>query len=490
MNKPVSKTRRALGLRAYLNLVLAVTIVIFIVANGWAYTRVESRLRADVEEHLGTLAAHSAGDTILNWLGQKRSLARALAGYPAMREMRVAEAQGIINATYDAAPADYNNIGFFDATGLMVADIAGGTGKGNLKSIAWGQEVYDGRRIQSPELISTQNNRPIFVLYERVMDASGTVVGVVGVGTDLTIISEHLEEMMIGQTGEAMLVNSQGMVLNRLRYKPDSILTLDLSGDRLAQLAVSGQTGVVEMADYRGVPVVAAYRPVPEYGWGVVVKQDASEAFGDLGRLRAISFGAIAGALVIALISNLLVQRRVNLALNQLIAGSRRFASGELAVPIEPQAIGEFDRLAGAFNAMAARVGELTGQLRATVEQLLTPAISLREGLLAMPLVGAIDTARARQITDTLLQEIVRQRARVVILDISGVPTVDTAVVKHLSETIAAARLLGVRVIVSGISPRVALTLVELGVTWGDVLTVHTMGQAMEAVGEAVRSKQ
>jgi rsbT co-antagonist protein RsbR len=85
------------------------------------------------------------------------------------------------------------------------------------------------------------------------------------------------------------------------------------------------------------------------------------------------------------------------------------------------------------------------------------------------------------------LQEIVRQRARVAILDISGVPTVDTAVAKHLSETIAAARLLGVCVIVSGISPRVARTLVELGVEWEGVQTVHNLGQAMEMAQEALR---
>ncbi len=492
MNEPPGKTRRALGLRVYLNLALAVTVVIFALTGAFVYMQVESRVRADVEAHLDTLATHFAGDTIATWLGQKRSLAKALAGYPAMREMRVDEAQRIINATYDAAPADYNNIGLFDATGLMVADIAGGAGKGNLmkaatEGVEWGPEVYAGRRNRSPELISPLNNRPIMALYERIMDASGAVVGVVGMGIDITIISERLEELAIGQTGEAVLVNSQGLVLNKLRDKPDSILTLDLAGDRLTQLALSGQTGIVEMADYRGVPVVATYRPIPEYGWGVVVKQDASEAFAVVARLRAAFFGALVGALVIVLASNLLVQRRVSLALSPLIAGSQRFASGELATPIEPPAIGEFSRLAEAFNAMAARLDELTGQLRATIESLLTPAIALREGLLAMPLVGAIDSQRARQITDTLLHEIAHQRARAVILDIGGVPTVDTAVVKHLSETIAAARLMGARVIISGISPRVARTLVELDVEWKDVRTVHTMGQAMEEAEDVKR---
>src|SRR3990172_6130151 len=108
----MSQTRRALGLRAYMNLALAVTVVIFALAGAFTYTQGESRIRANVEEHLDSLAAHLAGDTIATWLEQKRSLARALAAYPAMREMQVEQAQRIINATYAAAPADYNNIGF------------------------------------------------------------------------------------------------------------------------------------------------------------------------------------------------------------------------------------------------------------------------------------------------------------------------------------------------------------------------------------------
>ena len=371
MNEPIRQTRRALGLRAYLNLALAVTVVIFALAGAFTYTQVESRIRADDEEHLDSLATCLAGDTIATWLEQKRSLARALAAYPAMREMQVEEAQRIINATYAAAPADYNNIGLFDATGLMVADIAGAAGKGNLmKGNPWGQEVYAGRRTQSPELMSSLNNRPIFVLYERVMDASGAVVGAVGVGTDLTAIGDRLEELKIGQTGEVVLVNSQGLVLNRLRHKPDSVLTLDLSKDRLAQLALSGQAGIVEVSDYRGVPVVAAYRPIPEYGWGIVVKQDAGEAFAVLARLRAVFFGVIIGALTVALASNLIVQRRVSLALGRLIAGSQRLAAGELATPIEPLAIREFGHLAEEFNRMAADLAAKEAQLRGYAEQL------------------------------------------------------------------------------------------------------------------------
>ncbi|MEK7786615.1 MAG: GAF domain-containing protein, partial [Chloroflexota bacterium] len=112
-------------------------------------------------------------------------------------------------------------------------------------------------------------------------------------------------------------------------------------------------------------PVVAAYRPIPEYGWGVVVKQDAGEAFAVLARLRAVFFGVIVSALAVALASNLIVQRRVSLALGRLIAGSQRLAAGELATPIEPLAIGEFGHLAEEFNRMATALRRRLAELSA-----------------------------------------------------------------------------------------------------------------------------
>ncbi len=95
-----------------------------------------------------------------------------------------------------------------------------------------------------------------------------------------------------------------------------------------------------------------------------------------------------------------------------------------------------------------------------------------------------MDSARAYQLTDQVLRSIRAHRAKVVVLDITGVPTVDSAVANHLIQTIQAARLLGARSIVTGVSPDIAQTLVRIGV---DVTKLHTLGDLQEGLVEANR---
>ncbi|MEA2642457.1 MAG: rsbT co-antagonist protein RsbR, partial [Chloroflexota bacterium] len=92
----------------------------------------------------------------------------------------------------------------------------------------------------------------------------------------------------------------------------------------------------------------------------------------------------------------------------------------------------------------------------------------------------SVDTARAQEMTERLLDEIVRTDSEIVILDITGVPLVDTAVAKHLLETVAAARLLGAEVLIVGLSTHTALTLVHLGVELGGVTTRTTLAKGLE----------
>jgi rsbT co-antagonist protein RsbR len=111
--------------------------------------------------------------------------------------------------------------------------------------------------------------------------------------------------------------------------------------------------------------------------------------------------------------------------------------------------------------------------------ELSTPVVKLWEGVLALPLVGTLDSSRAQVVMESLLQEIVDSNATVAIIDITGVPTVDTLVAQHLLKTIAAARLMGADCIISGIRPQIAQTIVHLGVDLGDVLTKASLADAL-----------
>lgn len=124
---------------------------------------------------------------------------------------------------------------------------------------------------------------------------------------------------------------------------------------------------------------------------------------------------------------------------------------------------------------------------RETLRALSTPVIPVMEHILIMPLVGQIDADRARDIMRALLDGIGKYRAKTVVLDVTGVPVIDTQVAEHLNKTIQAARLKGTHTIISGISDAVAETIIDLGIDWGDVETVSSLqsglGVALKQVG-------
>jgi rsbT co-antagonist protein RsbR len=110
--------------------------------------------------------------------------------------------------------------------------------------------------------------------------------------------------------------------------------------------------------------------------------------------------------------------------------------------------------------------------------ELSTPVVALWDNILALPLIGTLDSSRTQVVMETLLQKIVETGAQVAIVDITGVPTVDTLVAQHLMKTVAATRLMGAECIISGIRPQIAQTIVHLGVNLGEVVTKATLADA------------
>jgi rsbT co-antagonist protein RsbR len=122
--------------------------------------------------------------------------------------------------------------------------------------------------------------------------------------------------------------------------------------------------------------------------------------------------------------------------------------------------------------------------------ELSTPVVQLWHGVLALPLIGTLDSARTQIVMENLLHKIVETGAAIAIIDITGVPTVDTLVAQHLLKTVAAARLMGADCIISGIRPQIAQTIVHLGVELGSVTTKATIADAfslaLQKVGAAI----
>lgn len=123
-------------------------------------------------------------------------------------------------------------------------------------------------------------------------------------------------------------------------------------------------------------------------------------------------------------------------------------------------------------------------QQQDALKELSTPVLPVRERLLIMPIIGMLDRERATQLTDQLLNGIHEHRAKVVVIDITGTPEVDATVANHLVQTVDASRLMGASVIITGVSPRIAQTLVTLGVDLGKM---NTIGDLQGGIEEAER---
>ncbi|HEY6464433.1 MAG TPA: STAS domain-containing protein [Candidatus Acidoferrales bacterium] len=110
--------------------------------------------------------------------------------------------------------------------------------------------------------------------------------------------------------------------------------------------------------------------------------------------------------------------------------------------------------------------------------ELSTPVVKLWDGVLALPIIGTLDSARTQVVMESLLDAIVKTNSRIAIIDITGVPTVDTVVAQHLLKTVTAARLMGADCIISGVRPQIAQTIVHLGINLLDVTTKATLAAA------------
>ena len=154
------------------------------------------------------------------------------------------------------------------------------------------------------------------------------------------------------------------------------------------------------------------------------------------------------------------------------------------------------NRVLDAYEPAANRVANTVGvsfvqerervirQQQEAIRELSTPVLQVRERLLILPIIGVIDAQRARQLTEQLLRGIRQNRAKVVVVDITGVPTIDSTVANHLVQTVEASRLMGAGVIITGLSSEIAQTLVTIGV---DLSKMNAVGDLQGGIEEAER---
>jgi len=132
-------------------------------------------------------------------------------------------------------------------------------------------------------------------------------------------------------------------------------------------------------------------------------------------------------------------------------------------------------------------------KLKAAQEELMTPVVQVWENILALPIIGVVDSYRAQKIMETLLNRIVKTQSEMVIIDITGVASMDTEVANHLVKTVKAANLLGCTCVITGVRPEVAQTMIHLGINFGELVTKRDMQEGLkdclERMGYEIRKR-
>ncbi len=358
---------------------------------------------------------------------------------------------------------------------------------------------------------------------------SGTErIGVIGAELDLTSAHHLLRNFRDEERGSYVyVVNQLGqpVLAEHLPLSTAWEIRQDVEGIRAA---VAGSEMPLL---YRGLTrpqgdtrVVGAYAQMQALNWVLIAEQPLSWVLGNLLPLLGSAAGFVLASAALAAIVAVLIYRQVARPVVELHEGARRIGAGELGYRIDLPGCFELTNLAEEFNHMASslqesiarqeawnreleqRIAERTRelgeaferlrseaeakeQLLRLVREMSSPVIPVLEGVIVMPIVGTLDSERARRVMDDLLAGIERERARVAILDITGLAVVDTAVANALLQAARAARLLGAEPILVGISPEVAETVVHLGVEMRDLRTAATLEEGLLAGLRLLRRK-
>lgn len=382
------------------------------------------------------------------------------------------------------------------------------------------QPSLTGPHVQSP-FYTLGNGELAMMTTLPINAADGTLQGVLAGQMNL----ERLADVMVVRTGlpstgETYLVSLE----NNYLLTPSRITDYPLNRAYRSEgidRALSGQNGSGLYENYFDLPlpVIGAYRWIPALNAALLAEVDQAEVGRQYAKTLLLG-GAITFALsLIAALIGLYIATHLAAPISALTATATQIAQGDVQSRVTIHARNEIGRLADAFNGMAdqlqatlsgleQRVAERTSELEqanaaqeqilrdlresllardllvATVREMSNPVLPVHPGVLVMPLIGVIDSERAHQMTTTLLSAIERHRARLVLLDVTGVSMIDTQVAQVLIRAADASKLLGAQPMLIGIRPELAQTIVGLGL---DLSNLETSADLESGISYAMK---
>ena len=233
------------------------------------------------------------------------------------------------------------------------------------------------------------------------------------------------------------------------------LLTIDTPGTRAA---LAGQSGTQIFDDYRGEAVLSAYRKLdlPDVSWAIMSEKDQAEAFAEALHLRSLIGGMVLVTAIVAIMLAWLIARNLVAPLRALRDSANRLSDGDLEMGLKIDRGDEIGELATSFEQMRRSIQELIQRQEASIEALATPLIPFRDEILIVPMVGVVDQSRIDQLRESLIEEVHKQRSRVVIIDLTGAPEIDAASAAGFNFLAGAVALLGATLILTGLRSQIA----------------------------------
>jgi rsbT co-antagonist protein RsbR len=339
-------------------------------------------------------------------------------------------------------------------------------------------------------------NEPIVPISQALGDEADSMVIVAEV--NLRDLWQRLNLIDLGGESYFYVVDRRGNVIS---YRDFAVVQQEPNVSNLPPVAAlrSERAAFSGREPYSGLlkrDVVGASALLPDINWGIVVEQPVEDAYA-FQTTQFIGYLVLIGlVLVIVLLIALLLARSIVRPITALAATATAVAGGDLTQQVDIQSVDELGSVGASFNAMTAQLRQVIGdleqrvaertadltdalhvqeqqsqelqaalaaqsQLNTTISQISVPVIPIQRDVLVVPLIGALDEARIKTMTERVLTAAQRERARAILLDLSGVPVVDHAIAAQLVQTIAALKLLGVRPVIVGINPEVAHDLAQ-----------------------------
>lgn len=500
--------------------ILLTIVPVFLIANfisTWHKNDLENYVSAQLVS-----IADIKRDQIENWLADSNAVMRFLLSGP-MREVLVefSRQPEIDSATQDAVGqvlqstiADaqssrpiFKSLFLYRLDGRVIAASDQALVDRILLQQPYFQASLRDDYIQAP-FYTPSSTELVMIVTQRLFDQDGRFVAVMGGELDLSILHAiMLSHSGLGSTGETYLVSKDSRYLITPSRFSGYPMTQAYSSYGIDQ-ALAGNEGSGIYQSYRSEDstVLGVYRWIPELQAGLLAELSDKEALA--GARNAKFFSALLSLIfcVVALFLGLWVASRISRPIVELTRTAAAITQGDLDRRVHVKASNEIGELSTAFNIMTAqlqqnvthleeRVIERTAalqdalgerdktlrelqeafktqeSLQRTIRKLSSPVLPVLKGLVVMPLIGVIDSERATLIVSELLNEIQKHQARIAILDVTGVPIIDTETARVLLTAASAARLLGTETLLVGIRPEIAQVIVSIGIDFSSLRT-------------------